>query len=141
MNKVTLAVSFMTLFIAGCAGHSGCVRQDSGTGDFRRQGELIVQAVVEGDFRKFQQAANEPETIGDAGKFAESRKNMIAQFGTPEKFHHLTDLKTPLLVNQLWVIDFTRKDRDGRKICQQQMLQLLFGEKDEQKQLLGMRFL
>ncbi len=139
MIRQILAAAALAL-ICGCAGQRAVV---SGAGEnrYQQQGERIVAAVVKGDYQEFLQAANEPETVGDAEKFAASRENMIRQFGTPESFRHLTDLQTPLLINQLWIIDFCRKDTKGKKICQQQLLQLLFGEKDDTRQLLGMRFL
>ncbi len=140
MKLRIFAVTLVSLLLCGCAG-TKTNAAGAANNDMQQRGERIVCAVINGDYQEFLRAANEPEIVGDAEKFAASRDNMIRQFGTPEKFRYLTNLQTPLLINQLWVIDFCRKDNDGKKICRQQLLQLLFGEKDDSRQLLGMRFI
>ena len=126
---------------------AGCLRADELSSGIevsdicRGRGEGIVAAIVAGNYEQFAQAAGEPQISGDADKFRRDREEIIRKYGKPVDFRFLTYLQTPLLVNQIWVVDFVRNGREGRQIRQQQLFQLIFGEKDGQMRMLGMRFI
>ena len=136
------------LLFAGCArlAAAGCLRGDEppfiiDTDICRGRGEGIVAGIVAGNYSQFAAAAQEPEIAADAEKFRKDREEIIRRYGKPVDFRFLTFLQTPLLVNQIWVVDFVRRDREGREIRQQQLFQIIFGEKDQQMRMLGMRFI
>ncbi|MCI5779061.1 MAG: hypothetical protein MR051_04500 [Lentisphaeria bacterium] len=127
---------------------TGCLRADDWSqggievSDIcRGRGEGIVAAITAGNYEQFAQAAGEPQIAGDAEKFRRDREEIVRKYGKPVDFRFLTYLQTPLLINQIWVVDFVRRDREGRQIRQQQLFQLIFGEKDGQMRMLGMRFI
>ena len=138
MKKVVL------LFIVTMSAISG-VRADElppviTTSDLARgQGEAIVMAIQTGDYRQFLQAAGESERSGDAEKFKASYDNLTGAYSKITGFRFLTYLQTPLVVNQVWVLDFVKFDRQGREVRRQLLLQLLFGDRDGVMRLIGMR--
>ena len=105
----------------------------------RGQGESIVMAIQAGDYRQFLQAANEAERNGDAEQFKRSYEKLTGSFGKITGFRFLTNLQTPLVINQVWVLDFVKFDQQGREVRRQLLLQLLFGEQDGAMRLIGMR--
>ena len=105
----------------------------------RGQGEAILMAIQAGNYRQFLQAANEPERNGDAEQFKASYEKLTGAYGKITGFRFLTYLQTPLVVNQIWVMDFVKFDQHGREVKRQLLLQLLFGEQNGQMRLVGMR--
>ena len=105
----------------------------------RAQGDTVTAAIVYGDYAKFAQAANENKQ--DGKRFAENRAAMIRSFGNPVGYRFLTYLQTPLVVNQIWLIDFVKTTADGKEIRRQQLLQLIFGKRDQQMRLIAMRLI
>ena len=139
MRKLWSAIGVM-LAVTGCL-HGNESPAAAEPDPCRDRGEGIVAAIVTGDHGRFAAAAREPEVSGDAERFRKDRETIIRRYGQPTGFRFLTDLQTPLLVNQIWVVDFVRRDRDGQEIRQQQLFQLIFGEKDRHMRMLGMRFI
>ena len=105
----------------------------------RGQGEAILMSIQAGNYRQFLQAAKENERSGDAEQFNASYEKLTGAYGKITGFRFLTYLQTPLVVNQIWVLDFVKFDQYGREIKRQLLLQLLFGEQNGQMRLVGMR--
>ena len=140
MSRVVIFPVVVLLFAVGCL-HGGEQPVIVASDTCRAEGNGIVAAIVAGNYPQFAEAANEPNIAGDAEKFRKDREEIVRRYGQPENFRFLTYLQTPMLVNQIWVIDFVRRDREGREIRQQQLFQLIFGEKDGRMRMLGMRFI
>ena len=140
MNRAVFFSVAVLLLASGCL-HGGEQPVIAISDARQAEGNGIVSAIVAGNYQQFAEAANEPNVAGDAEKFRKDREEIIRRYGQPEDFRFLTFLQTPMLVNQIWVIDFVRRDREGREIRQQQLFQLIFGEKDGRMRMLGMRFI
>ena len=140
MNRVAFFSVAVLLLVSGCL-HGGDRPFIVVSDICQAEGNTIVSAIVTGNYPQFAEAANEPKVAGDAEKFRHDREEIIRRYGQPENFRFLTYLQTPMLVNQIWVIDFVRRDREGQEIRQQQLFQLIFGEKDGRMRMLGMRFI
>ena len=107
----------------------------------RKSGQEVTSAVISGDYQKYLDGSGEKGNAEDEKNFAESRKNLFRQFGTPKRAAFLTGLKAPLVINHLWIFDFEQKNRTGKIIPHQQIMQIVWGERDGKNVLLGMRFL
>lgn len=142
MKNILFLISLMLLA-------AGCVSQNDGTGVVRPvsaagiRGEEIVQAVIEADYSKFAKAAEELPDIPEKEKmeFQKSCRRLTESYGVPGSFRSLGELKTPLLINQLYAVCFVRKNKEGKKIEHEQLFQVVFGQENNKLKLLGMRFI
>ena len=105
----------------------------------RGQGEGVVTAIQNGNYDQFVQSANEKRSGDDQKKFIESCKNLTDKYGQITGFRFLTNLQTPLVVNQIWRLDFVKFDKNGKEVPRQMLLQLIFGNRDGAFRLLAMR--
>ena len=140
--KQSLLIFLLIFFCYGCVNIAGSKEPPVMVEDaFQSEGEGIISAIIAGDYRKYAQIVREPAISGDEQKFISSRENMLKTYGKPLMFRFLTFLRTPMLVNQIWVIDFARKVSNGQEIIQQQLFQLIFSNDDGRARLVGMRFI
>jgi hypothetical protein len=141
MIRVFTAALIAVMMTCGCI----CVQSQEpeifNDDAFKSTGHGIVLAITMGNYPQFAQLVGEPEIARDAESFARSCEAMRKKYGKPIMFRFLTFLHTPMLVNQIWVIDFVRNGSDGKMIRQQQMFQLLFRDDNGKAKLVGMRFI
>ncbi|MBE6378957.1 MAG: hypothetical protein E7051_09120 [Lentisphaerae bacterium] len=104
-------------------------------------GGRVVEAVISGNFSDFAAAAGENSSEKTAKEFSESRKELIRNYGELCSFRRFGTLQTPLFVNIFYAVKFKRTGSEGQSIEHEQLMQLLFGRKDDSWQLVGMRFI
>ncbi len=141
IKYIIYAFPLFCLLCAGCRSLPAELPGDDREALCRKSGEDVASAVISGDYQKYLDASGEKGSDEDEKNFAESRKNLFRQFGTPKRAAFLIGLKAPLVVNHLWIFDFEQKSRAGKIISHQQIMQIVWGERDGKNVLLGMRFL
>ena len=131
------------LFAAGCSTVTTSLGDNAQDNAVLQQGSMIVKAIIDENFRKFSEGANEVITENsDADSFLASCKQLQETYGKAGTFRYLGELQTPLLVNQLFAVRFSKKGADGKTVEHEQLLQLIFGrENNGSYKLLGMRFM
>ena len=135
-----LFLAILVLMGAGCAEN---MPRAEALPQVLLQGTEIVSAVVKGDFKRFAKAADEAAELPEKeeAEFRKSCAGLTEKFGQLESFRYMGELKTPLLVNQIYALRFKRKQSNGSWIEHDQLFQLIFGKTEDQYKLLGMRFL
>ena len=110
--------------------------------DVKEQGRGVAQAIADGNYRKFAQSSGEGENIPDEQAFIDSGKKLEQNFGKIISFRFLGELKTPLVANLLYAVEFQHTNKNGNKTAHEQLLQLIFRKEDnESYKLIGMRFI
>ena len=112
--------------------------EDSGA---LKQGAMIVEAIVKGDYRSFVKNSGENAAVKDNKEFDSSRKQMEKSMGKFKSWRLLGTLQTPLLINQIYAIKFAKKSSYGKDVEHEHLFQLLFGMQDDHYKLIGMRFI
>lgn len=133
-----ISLFFVLIFFCGCCTAPQVNEPDN---EVNIRGGRIVQAVVDGDYDEFASAAGERADNSMKNDFDSSRKNLISNFGDFSSFRHFGELETPMFVNLFYAVRFVRTGSRGQKISHEQLMQLVFGKKDDQWQLVGMRFI
>ena len=135
-----LSVIMLLLFGAGCAENISSTE----TAPLAVVvGSEIVSAVVEGNYKSFAKAAENSAEMPEKEEleFRKSCARLIEVFGQPESFRYMGELKTPLLINQIYALRFKRKQSSGKWIEHDQLFQLIFEKNNDRYKLLGMRFI
>ena len=142
MNKIFLSAIFFFVIAAGC---KSIELQTPGNGNDELEvveiGSRIVQAVIAGNYSDFVVASGEKSDEKSADLFRTSREELIKNHGKLCSYRHFGKLDTPLFSNLFFAVKFQRQGRDGKNIEHEQLMQLLFGKKDDSWQLVGMRFI
>lgn len=141
MKYMVYAFPLLCLLCAGCHCYPDDPPPDDRETLCRKAGNEIAGAVISGNYQQYLEGSGEKGTAEDEKSFTESRKNLLTRFGTPKKAVFLTGLTAPLVINHLWKFDFEQKTRTGKTIPHQQIMQIVWGERDGKNVLLGMRFL
>lgn len=139
MKNLLFALLAFSLFLA--AGCRSVEASNSNDNEVQDRGGQIVQAVMSGDYKEFAAAAGERADEAMAEEFKSSRDNLIENFGQFFSFRHFGQLETPMFVNLFYAVKFVRTGSQGKKIQHEQLMQLIFGKKDNRWQLVGMRFI
>lgn len=130
------------LFVCGCnAVKDTSASPETESSEVEQRGGVIVQAVIAGNYPEFAAAAGEKGGDVDSAHFAASRKELMDNYGEFSSFRSFGTLKTPLFANIFYAVKFLRKTSDGRKVEHEQLIQLIFGKKDNSWQLIAMRFI
>ncbi len=142
MNKIFLSAILLFFIAAGC---KSIELQTPGNGvdelEVVEIGSLVVQAVISGNYSDFAIASGENSDEKSADLFRSSREELIKNHGKLCSYRHFGKLDTPLFSNLFFAVKFQRMGRDGKSIEHEQLMQLLFGRKDNSWQLVGMRFI
>lgn len=105
------------------------------------QGGCIVSGIVTANYAMFAAGTKEKGNEADEENFVRSCRELEEHFGKMKSFRPIGELQTPLLINQLYAVKFSRMASDGKVVEHEQLLQLVFGRESDQIKLLGMRFL
>ena len=140
LNKLFFVLTVVLL--AGCCSVQQVVPEsESDSSGIFEIGCKVVESVISGNFSDFAAAAGETHGERTEKEFSDSRRELIRNYGELCSFRHFGELETPLFANLFFAVKFKRAGNNGKYIEHEQLMQLLFGKKDDSWQLIGMRFI
>lgn len=107
-------------------------------------GEKMLAAIQKDDYDAFTAAYDSRDKQLSPEEFQGSCSNFKKQFGEIISFRYLTELKTPLVDNNLWIVTFERYGGEGKekkRITQELLFRLVTGEIDGMTRVIGLGFL
>lgn len=138
-------LSALTLFSGGCA-HSlpedpPSEKRTVPEQELTALGGSLLYAIQHGQYKKLALLLKKhhgPEI--DHQQFISTRKAFIHQFGQIRSYRYLTELKTPLVKNLLWVVVCKREDENTEQQCRELLFRLVTVQDGRKIRIIGMGF-
>lgn len=106
-------------------------------------GNKMLDAIRTENYDAFSAAYDSRDTKFTPEEFKTSCEKYRNQFGEIKSFRYMTQLQTPLVQNNIWVVTFEREAGQGKEketITQQLLFRLVTGEIDGMTRVLGLGF-
>ncbi len=149
--KYWITLAALALLLTGCKTisdtrggyHEPPVTQvDAQLNQARKYGDNILKAFQTANFQLLKD--NSPGDLLEKlteKDFQTSCRNFTEKFGQVKKFTYLTNLETPALGNQVWLVTFERTGAQGNKIEQQLLFRLVSMRVDDKVQVVSYGFI